>query len=187
MMITRDNYESFFLDFLEGNLEGDNIDQFLDFLEQNSDLKEELQLIKKVCLPDEKIIFSEKKQLYKSETDKIISFENKVIACMEGDLGNDEQKAFEGYLASHPELQKEYNLFSKTRLSPDTGIKYPEKQKLYKKPAYAIWMNRVARAAAVVVLLWESIRFSMMEIKQSLPSRPGIYQLLLKSLRDKLN
>lgn len=154
MKITRDNYEPFFLDFLEGNLEENHIDQFLDFMEQNPDLKEELQQVENVCLPDEKIIFSEKNQLYKSEADQRIAFENKVVACLEGDLENDERKAFKAYLAEQPELQKEYDLYTKTLLIPDPGIKYPDKQKLYRKSGYTILLNWVARAAAVIVLLW---------------------------------
>ncbi|MBC8005772.1 MAG: hypothetical protein H7X84_09885, partial [Verrucomicrobia bacterium] len=46
--ITRDNYEAFFLDYLEGNLEETLIDQFLDFLEKNPDLKEELHLFENI-------------------------------------------------------------------------------------------------------------------------------------------
>lgn len=154
MKITRDNYESFFLDFLEGNLDEDQIDQFLDFLKQNPDLKEELQLFENVHLPEEPIIFSEKQKLYKSVADEKAVLENRLVAFHEGDLENDERKSFETYLSSHPELQKEYNLLTKTRLVPDAKIKYPDKQKLYRKSGTMIVMNWVARAAAVVVLLW---------------------------------
>ena len=61
MIITRDNYESFFMDYLEGNLEENLIDQFLDFLKQNPDLKEELHLFEEVSLPVEYIVVQEKK------------------------------------------------------------------------------------------------------------------------------
>ena len=52
MKITRDNYESFFIDYIEGNLPENMIDQFLDFLNQNPDLKEELHLFEEVNLPE---------------------------------------------------------------------------------------------------------------------------------------
>ncbi|MDP2113763.1 MAG: hypothetical protein Q8K69_06870 [Bacteroidota bacterium] len=154
MMITRDNYESFFLDYLEGNLKETMIDQFLDFLEQNPDLKEELQLFDNIHLPEEQVAFSGKQHLYKIEHDEKPAFEMKTIAYMEGDLKDDERKSFETFLSAHPELQKEYNLFGKTRLIADTEIKFPQKHKLYRKSGTIIALNWVARAAAVVVLIW---------------------------------
>jgi hypothetical protein len=154
MMITRDNYEPFFLDYLEGNLKETMIDQFLDFLEQNPDLKEELQLFDNIHLPEEQVAFSGKQHLYKSEHDDKPAFEMKTIAYMEGDLKDDERKSFETFLSAHPELQKEYNLFGKTRLIADTEIKFPQKHKLYRKSGTIIALNWVARAAAVVVLIW---------------------------------
>lgn len=154
MKIARDNYEPFFLDYLEGNLEENLIDQFLDFLNQNPDLKEELNLFENIHLPEEQVVFKGKEHLYKAENDSSFAFERKAVAFMEGDLPNEERNSFEAYLAVHPELQKEYSLFTKTRLIADAGIKYPQKQKLYRKSGMPVMLNWVARAAAVVVLLW---------------------------------
>ncbi len=52
---------------------------------------------------------------------------------MEGDLKDEERESFETYLAAHPELQKEYNLFGKTRLIAGANIKFQDKKKLYRK------------------------------------------------------
>jgi len=154
MKISRDNYESFFMDYIEGNLHESMIDQFLDFLNQNPDLKEELHLFEEVNLPEEHVVFQGKNQLHKNMADENRRIENSVVAYLEGDLDADENKAFETYIAAHPELKKEYDLFAKTRLTPDSGIKYPEKRKLYHKSGATIVMNWVARVAAVLVLIW---------------------------------
>ena len=154
MTITRDNYEPYFLDFLEGNLEETQIDQFLDFLELNPDLKEELQLLENMTLPEEQIEFSGKDKLYKSSADFKAATERKMIASLEGDLDSDEQKSFESWLAGHPELKRDYELFSKIRLIPDPTVKFPEKKKLYRKSGNQIFLTWVTRAAAVVVLFW---------------------------------
>lgn len=154
MNLTRDNYEPFFLDYLEGNLEENMIDQFLDFLENNPDLKEELHLFENVHLPEDHVVFSGKEQLYKSTAEAKAVLENKTIAYLEGDLKYEERELFETYLSGHPELQKEYGLFSKTRLQPDTKIIYPEKNKLYRKSGTVVFISWVARAAAVLILLW---------------------------------
>jgi hypothetical protein len=154
MKITRANYEPFFLDYLEGNLEENMIDQFLDFLANNPDLKEELHLFENIRLPEDQVVFSGKEQLYKSSSEAKVPNENKTIAYLEGDLDSAERALFETYLADHPELQKEYRLFSKTKLQPDTKIIYQDKNKLYKKSGTAVFLNWTARAAAVLVLLW---------------------------------
>jgi len=154
MKITRDNYESFFIDYIEGNLPESLIDQFLDFLNQNPDLKEELHLFEEVNLPQESVVFQEKKHLYKSSADENRRLENIAIAYLEGDWDADENKTVEAYLSSNPEFKREYDLFAKTQLRPDFKIKYPEKQKLYRKSGTTIAMNWVARAAAVILLAW---------------------------------
>ena len=153
-MITRDNYESFFIDYLDGNLPENMIDQFLDFLNQNPDLKEELHLFEEVMIPEETVVFDEKKQLHKSLADENRRFENKAVAYLEGDLDIEENKAFETYLAAHSELKKEYDSFAQTQLIPDLGIHYPDKRKLYQKSGKAIVLTWVARVAAVIVLAW---------------------------------
>jgi hypothetical protein len=170
MTITRDNYEPFFLDYLEGNLDENMIDQFLDFLEQNTDLKEELQLFENIHLPEEKVVFSDKKYLYKSVQEDKTVFELRSIAYMEGDMQVEERSSFEAYLANHPELEKEYNQFTKTRLIADTGIKYQHKQKLYQKTGSAILMNWVARAAAVVIILWGISSLLQTEVQPTSPT-----------------
>jgi hypothetical protein len=154
MKITRDNYESFFIDYMEGNLPESMIDQFLYFLNLNPDLKEELNLFEEVNLSEETVVFQEKKQLHKSGADEKSRFENIAIAYLEGDLDADENKTAENYLFTNPEFIQVYDLIAKTQLKPDFTIKYPDKRKLYQKSGATIVMNWVARVAAVLVLIW---------------------------------
>ena len=170
MKITRDNYEPFFLDYLEGNLDENYIDQFLDFLEQNPDLKEELQLFDNIHLPQEQVLFKGKEQLYKPVLNDASVFDMKTIAFLEGDLNDEDRNSFESYMALHPELQKEYELFAKTRLVADTEIKFPHKQKLYKKSGTIVLMNWVARAAAVLVLVWGISSLFRSEVQTTSPT-----------------
>ncbi len=153
-MITRDNYEALFVDYLEGNLPENEIDQFLDFLNQNLDLKEELHRFEEVSLPEQNVVYNEKQKLHKSLTDETIRLENKTIAYLEGDLEESERKSFESYLETQPKLQREYELFTKTKLVPDLSVKFAPKNKLHRKPAHTLILNWAVRAAAVVVLTW---------------------------------
>lgn len=160
MKITRDSYEPFFLDYLEGNLEESMIDAFLDFLEENPDLKDELSLFKQVKLFGEPAEYTGKEHLYKSVADEKAAFEIKSVALMEGDLKGEERQMFEQTLASDYELKKEYGLMAETRLVANTDIKYSHKKKLYKKSGTLIWLNwpRVLVGAAALVLIFWGIQ-----------------------------
>lgn len=155
MMITRDNYESFFLDYLDGKLEENLVDEFLRFLKQNPDLRNELHLFENIHLPANKVVFPGKNHLYQpEESEEAALCETELIAYMEGDLKGVERESFETRIARHHELQKEYNLFSKTRMVADTRIKYPGKEILYRKSGVFVLMKRVAQVAAIVLILW---------------------------------
>jgi hypothetical protein len=153
MKISRENYEPFFLDYLEGNLNESMINQFLDFLEKNPDLKAELQNFESQHLPEEEIVYTGKDRLYKSSAEAKASTEEKLIAFMEGDLEETERKSFEKRLANEADLQQEYDLFTKTRLFPDPGLIYPEKNKLYRKSGTVVLLNWLTKIAAVIILI----------------------------------
>jgi hypothetical protein len=154
MNITRDNYEVFFLDFLEGNLKVDQIDQFLDFLNQNPDLKEELQLFESLNLPKEQVVFNGKHQLYKDGSDHRNGEDNRIIAYLEDDLSSDERLLFENHLADDPDLKKEYKLFLQTRLIPDHSIHFTNKNKIYKKSGSKVILTWMVSVAAMFFLAW---------------------------------
>jgi len=154
MKIDRTNYEAYFLDFLEGNLDEAYIDQFLDFLEKNPDLKEELHLFEQVELPAEKIEYSGKEDLYKSKSKQISFQENSFVAHLENDSTPAERQSFETWLAANPDMQKEYKLYTQTKLIPESGIIFPDKRKLYRKAGTVVWIKWVARVAAAVIVLW---------------------------------
>lgn len=153
-MITRDNYEAYFLDYLEGNLQENMIDEFLDFLEQHPDLKEELMQFENIRLPEEQLVFEAKEQLYRSAGNDKPVFDRQAVSFMEGDLDEQERASFEAWLAKEPVLKKEYELFAKTRLEADARIVFPRKKALYRKTGTTIFLNWAARAAAVLVLVW---------------------------------
>lgn len=154
MKITRDNYESFFLDYLEGNLEETMIDQFLDFLKQNPDLKEELNLFEEILLPQEPVEFKDKQALYKSPGRESEAFDQKAVAYLEGDLKDHERRAFEASLERNPKLKQEYALFEKTRLTADPNIRFDQKEKLYRKSGTILLIHWAGRAAAILILLF---------------------------------
>ncbi len=151
MQIDRTNYEIYFLDYLEGNLSEHLIDEFLDFLEKNPDLKEELQAVSgsAVKLPAENIPFEAKSQLYRDVLTGATRFEYKAIASLEGDLDETEETAFRKRIQADPQKKKEFELIKRMQIRPETGIVYPDKKKLLKKSGTRklwIWSGSVAAA-----------------------------------------
>jgi hypothetical protein len=152
MKINRDNYEAYFIDYIEGNLNENLVDDFLEFLQQNPDLKEELSLFQSVSLEPEEIQFNKKEELYKNKFDLEDHFNHASVAFLEGDLNKGEKEKFEGYLNSHPEKQKEFQIFQKTKLHPDLSKTFNKKGSLYHHSvgkSVVIWSVRIA---AVLIL-----------------------------------
>ena len=117
MKITRQNYEAYFIDYLEGNLDEQLVDVFIDFLQQNPDLKEELELFSAVTAVPESLTFNKKKTLYHEKYDLESEFNEAAVARLEGDLSAQEMLDFDAYVLSHPEKQEDIDLFDKTQVS----------------------------------------------------------------------
>lgn len=150
--INRTNYEAYFIDYLEGNLDEGMIDSFIAFLKDNPDLKQELEIYEPISLEPEKVAFSKKTELYKSDFDNEEAFNTTAIALLENDLSNDEKQKFETYLASHPEKEKEATAFQNTKLKADESIVFAAKKKLYKKAPGKTILLWTSRVAAVLIL-----------------------------------
>ena len=152
MKIKRDNYEVYFLDYLEGNLDENLVDEFLEFLQQNPDLKEELSMMETAPIVPGSAVFINKEKLYKEKYDAEETFNKTAFALIEGDISASEKAAFDAYLLKHPKKQKEVQRFQQTKLQPDKTLVFAQKNKLYRRTlgkTIFMWSSRVA---AVLVL-----------------------------------
>jgi hypothetical protein len=154
MEITRDNYEEFFIDFLEGNIDESIVDQFIEFLQRNPDLKDELKAFKSFSPEEEKIIFPGKEKLYKEKYDSQKEFDLSSVAIIENDLSPEETHNFQIYLNKHPEKVKEFELFKKTRLNADESVIFKNKKRLYGNTKIKQILYFGIRIAAMLVLIF---------------------------------
>jgi len=152
MEITRKNYEAYFVDYLEGNLDEHMVDRFLEFLLKNPDLKAELKLFESASIVPENTTFSKKDKLYKEKFDIEDAFNSAAVSRIEGNSNPKEKREFDAYLSSHPEKKKEVQLFSQTVLKADETIRFTHKKKLYKNPGRKIALFWAGRVAAVLIL-----------------------------------
>jgi len=155
MKITRSNYESYFLDFLEGNLEPSIIGEFHLFLKENPDLASELEMGELPALfPNEDIRFEAKEELKKSVSDYDTEFQEWAVAYYEGDLSLSEQKDFEASLSENAAVATAAQQFGKLKLEADRAIVYENKAQLKKKVVlFPLWV-KVASVAAMLLLAY---------------------------------
>ena len=157
MKITRDNYEVFFLDYLEGNLDEKMVNDFIGFLEVNPDLRQELHLFEPVKLPGIEEKFSRKNSLYRSELNQNETFDIQTVAWLEGDLTAEEAAEFERWTEKHPEMKADLKRYKKTILEADLSVTFEKKDNLYKYPetrSLYWWAMRIAAILLVALMLW---------------------------------
>ncbi len=157
MKIDRNNYEAYFIDYLDGNLDETLVNDFIEFIQQNPDLKDELALFNSVKIPSEEVVFSKKEKLFKEKYDAEKEFNYAAIASIENDLSETEQQEFESYISKHPEKQGDLVLFSKTKLQSDKSVKFSKKNKLYHYTTgrtVLLWTSRVAAVLIFAIAVY---------------------------------
>lgn len=136
MNINRNNYEAFFLDYLEGRLPIDLNEELQIFLQSNPDLAAELNELKEgnkasdFSLDDDVPVFLAKDSLKKSD---YVSSENLIDELLakelEGDLTEDEEKLIDKISKESPLVQKERAIYLKTKLTSTNEV-FEEKESL---------------------------------------------------------
>jgi hypothetical protein len=192
MKITKENYGQFVIDYFDGNLSQKEQERLLLFLEQHPDLKEEMEHLKDVSLSAPEILYPDKGELKQPEIIPVGSinesnYETFLLRFIDDDLSADESKALNTFLAENPQLGKELEAFSNTKLTPDTSIVFSDKSRLKKKPSVqpAIWIS--AAAAVVVLLLGWTLFLRKGANKSPIPRQNlAVYQLAPRSVNINL-
>ena len=157
--IDLNNYEAYFLDFMEGTLSAEEKHDLFAFLELHPALKAEMEEdFGAVELMPTEIIFDAKETL-KIDENSLILTKNTVndimIASIEGQLSKAHNAELNTYVKAN-NLEKSFAYYKATILKPDTSIIYKEKQKLKVKTGVVIslpFITRIASIAAVGLIL----------------------------------
>jgi len=157
MKINRSNYESYFIDYIDGTLSDDLVDDLLDFLQENPDLAEELNAVKSMTLEPQQSTFTAKASLYKNTNEiSADSFEMQAVAYLEGDLKEPAQQQFLTEIADDSDKLKTLHLLQKAKLNPNLAIVYPNKKELLRQKNRAIyfWVPRIAALLLIFFSVW---------------------------------
>jgi hypothetical protein len=143
MKINRDNYEAYFLDYHEGQLSPELVEEVMLFVKHNPDLKPVLNDFEAVSLVAEQHIVFEKKSSLKK--DQVFStsqvnennYEEFLLNETEGLLNEEQLGSLEEFISINPQFEKDRRLLALTHLLPDNKIVF-EKKELLKKKAIAV-------------------------------------------------
>ncbi|MES2727517.1 MAG: hypothetical protein V4643_10480 [Bacteroidota bacterium] len=157
MEINKDNYEAILIDYLDGNLNKQEEAMLLLFLENNPAINEEFSFLKEanLSIPEEPLFSFNKETLKKPTQIKVNEYHNAIISHIEGNLTQKEEQQLLHDIEAYPELKKEYNLFTKTKLNPADKLIFQNKESLKKKSARIIPLYfKVASMAAIFIAIF---------------------------------
>ena len=183
MNIDRNNYEMYFLDYLEGRLTTEETAALLLFADENPDLKELLEGEEMISLvPDEKVSFFPKSALKKNsvsdiENEQGVSLQNSysgealrvsiteenyeefMIRYYENELEEVEKAELASFLKDSPTYIEEFELFGNTVLKADATILYPHKNRLKRKLILPLETKKIFAIVSVAasVLLFSTL------------------------------
>ena len=168
--ITRNNYEAYLLDYVEENLSPELIAELMLFLENNPDLKNELEDFELLELTSPAIELVNKEELKKEEESiTLYNYEDYLIGEVEGENSPEISKELHSFLKENPQKEKEFSLYQKTRLNASSII-FDHKASLKKKEGKVIPLYWWYASAAAVVLIFFLLRgLNADEKKNDLP------------------
>lgn len=166
--INKDNYESFYLDFLEGNLNEVDTALLFEFLENNPSFKVDHSELESIA-PDQSIqLDSLHISLLKfPSNDQKIDFSNMeffMIASTEDLLSADKQIELHLFLNQNPQYLVDKAFYDKSHFAVDHSIVFEDKRKLKKGIIIPMYARFLAAAAGVALL------FSLLNINQGTQS-----------------
>ena len=133
MQIDRSNYEIWFIDWLDGNLNSLQTEQLKLFLNENPDLREEFNDLTPVTLSSAGVLFRNKDLLKKSPSEiSTLQFEYLCAACLENDLSDNQKRELIEIADAYPDKKRTFDLMQKTRLIPP-AVSYRHKNILHKR------------------------------------------------------
>lgn len=149
--INRNNYEDFFLLYLDNELDAEARLAVENFAEQNADLKAELQMLLQTKSLPGNLFFSDKELLLRTEGNSINekNYEEYFLLYIDNELSAAKRAEVEMYVLQHPKLQDEFTTLKQAVLAPEV-INYNDKESLYrteKRKTFYIKPWRLAAAA----------------------------------------
>jgi hypothetical protein len=165
MNITRHNYETFFLLYVDKELSAAERKAVDVFVQENPDLHMELVLLQQTVVKADDTVLDKKDWLYMEED--ISALQENLMFYADDELDGAAKKTVESIIASDKAAQAEWAVLQQTKLNPDMDIVYPDKPSLYRKEPGRVVVIKWWRVAAAAVLLGISLWTGMTVYKNN--------------------
>ena len=152
MKINRHNYETFFLLYADNELSAEERKIVDGFVQDNPDLKPELESIIETILPTEDIVFPAAGNLYREEI-TLDQLQEDLLMHLDDELDETAKKEVEFKIKTDGQVEKEWKLWQQTKLDSRDKIIFSDKQRLYRYEKRGVVQMRMYRMAAAAVLL----------------------------------
>ena len=122
MNINRDNYEEFFVLYIDKELNPAERAAVENFVSQNPDLKTELEMLEQTILPLDKMeTFGNKEVLFRKESEPVNGLINELnceaffVLYADNELNNDQNALVEEFIYRHPQYQEHFELIQQVK------------------------------------------------------------------------
>jgi len=174
-MITRDNYEEFFLLYVDNELSAADRHSVDEFVAENPDLKEELATLIGCRLQPENEVFFEDRDLLLQPP---AHYSEWFLSYVDGELNEEGRRAVEEFVLAHPSLLKELTLLRATVSFPEKEFVFENKASLYREEKRRILFLPFFRIAAAALVLGAIGLLTLLLVRKNahepVAGRPGM-------------
>ena len=155
-MITRDNYQEFFLLYVDNELSAADRSMVEEWVTANPDLQDEWEsLLSCRILPEEELVFQDKQSLLRTDGDiRENNYTDYFLSYIDDQLNDRDRHMVEAFIGLFPSKRLELEQLRQTVSTPDRTIVFPDKDSLYKNEKHrrVIVFYRLMTGAAAVLL-----------------------------------
>ncbi len=159
MIVTKENYEIWMLDYLEGRLLGKDLVIFEDFLSEHPELRENPEDFAQAKLEADDKFFPDNSLLKAKMLKQVIDEEEHTcFEAVEGTLAKDREARLEKRVLASERLKQKLGQYKEAKLMANFQVVYPDKESLKRKASAApaqvrtLWPYMVAAAALAGII-----------------------------------
>jgi len=161
MNINRNNYEEYFLLYIDNELSVAEKNMVEAFVAVNPDLGEELVMLQQSVIKMDPILFPGKESLLKLQPVDDAT-EEKLLLLLDNELPEKEKKELLRQTKNNEAVKKEWELLQQTKLAAADTIVFENKPVLYKEESKIrsmIWWRMAAAAMLIGFGLWGTVSY----------------------------
>lgn len=161
MNINRNNYEEFFLLYIDNELPIGEKNIVDTFVADNPDLAEELLMLQQSIIKPDAIIYPEKESLAKPFI-PATDIEEKLLLLLDDELPVTDKQEMLRLIESNPSVQQAWEVIQLTKLPTKDSYVFDDKKLLYRQEASRVpiaWWRMAAAASILGLGIWGTVSY----------------------------